>query len=301
MLAPMASFSDAPFRLLASGFGALWTVSEMIMSRSLLQGSQGALELLRFHPAEGLRIAQLAGSDPEEVAEAAELAASLAGLRAIDLNMGCPMPKVVSRGAGAALLDDPKRAARMVELVRRRTGLPVSVKLRLGNRGESVLPLALALQDAGAALLRVHGRTARQRYGGRADWNKIAAVAAAVSLPVVGSGDVRSVRDYRQRRALGLGVALARGALGRPWIFAEVRGLAVDREEKREAALRHLRLHLSWYEQHGQTRALRAFRGHLGHYLAAAPAAERRRAMKSEDPALVEESLWRWAGAEGSA
>jgi len=298
VLAPMASFTDAPFRLLAERFGALWTVGEMVMSRSLLEGASAARELLRLHPRERSRVVQLAGSDPEEVAAAAALVRESVGPRAIDLNMGCPMPKVTARGAGAALLDDPERAARMVRLLRQATGLPVSVKLRLGYERENALEVALALEEAGAALLRIHGRTARQRYQGRADWGRIAAIAAAVSLPVVGTGDVRSVRDYREKRGLGLGVAIARGALGRPWIFAEVRGAVVGGAEKKQAALEHLRLHLSWYAHKGEAWALRAFRGHLKSYLAAAPEEARRRALASLEVAAVAAALERWVGEE---
>ncbi len=299
MLAPMASFTDAPFRLQAERFGALWTVGEMVMSRSLLQGAPAAWELLRFDGEESARVVQLAGADPEEVAAAAELVARRVRPLAIDLNMGCPMPKVVSRGAGAALLDDPERAARMVAAVRRATGLPVSVKLRLGNRRQTIMEVAPALQEAGAELLRVHGRTASQRYGGQADWEKIAAVAALLRIPVVGSGDVRHPDDYRRGRALGLGVALARGALGRPWFFAEIRGVPVSAREKKEAALAHLRAHLNWYAHRGEARALRAFRGHLAGYLAVAgaPAAERRRALLGESAAGVAAVLERWVGA----
>jgi len=291
VLAPMASFTDAPFRLISERFGALWAVGEMVMSRSLLDGAAAAWDLLRFHSEESSRIVQLAGSDPEEVAAAAELVAAQIKPRAIDLNMGCPMPKIISRGAGAALMDEPVRAARMVARVREVSGLPVSVKLRLGNRSQNAQRVARELEAAGAELLRIHGRTAAQRYSGRADWGKIVGVARTVGIPVVGTGDVRSVGDYRERRKLGLGVAVARGALGRPWFFAEVRGVAVTPQEKRRAALEHMRLHLDWYEGWGQRRALRAFRGHLQRYLQNAPADLRRRALVSESPEEVEESL----------
>jgi len=295
----MASFTDAPFRLVSERFGALWTVAEMVMSRSLLEGAPAAQELIEFHPEERSRIIQLAGSDPAEVAAAARLVAEEVKPRAIDLNMGCPMPKIVSRGAGAALMDNPIRAARMVAAVRQAAGLPVSVKLRLGNRSPNAPVVARELETAGAELLRVHGRTAVQRYGGRADWGGIAAVARAVGVPVVGSGGVRSVRDYHEKRGLGLGVAVARGALGRPWFFAEVRGVAVAPQEKRRAALEHLRLHLGWYEERGERWALRAFRGHLQNYLAAAAPDERRDLLRSEDAAAVAAALNEWVGRGG--
>ena len=195
-------------------------------------------------------------------------------------------------------MDDPIRAARMVAAVRQTTGLPVSVKLRLGNRSPNAPAVARELEAAGAELLRVHGRTAAQRYGGRADWGQIVSVARAVGVPVVGSGDVRSVRDYQERRGPGLGVAVARGALGRPWFFAEVRGVAVTPQEKRRAALEHLRLHLDWYEERGERWALRAFRGHLQNYLAAAPD-ERRELLRSEDAAAVAAALNEWVGRGG--
>ena len=291
VLAPMASYSDAPFRLVAERFGALWTVGEMVMSRSLLQGGAAAWELLRFHPEEHSRVVQLAGADPTAVAAAASMVAERVRPRAIDLNMGCPMPKVTARGAGAALLDDPERAAEMAAAVRAAAGLPVSVKLRLGHERENVLEVARALERAGVSLIRVHGRTARQRYGGRADWGRIREVAGAVRIPVVGTGDVRTVADYRERRALGLAVAVARGAVGRPWFFAELRGVTVTPAQKRQAAREHLELHLEWYAKRGELWALRAFRGHLSGYLAGAPPALRREALASESAARVMETL----------
>jgi len=290
-MAPMASYSDAPFRLMTERFGALWTVGEMVMSRSILQGATAAWELLRLHPEERSRVVQLAGADPDEVAAAAALVTERARPRAIDLNMGCPMPKVTARGAGAALLDDPERAARMVAGVREATGLPVSVKLRLGFARVNAAEVARGLEQAGAALLRVHGRTAAQRYGGGADWGRIREVARVVQIPVVGTGDVRTVEDYRERRALGLGVAVARGAVGRPWFFAELRGRTVTPAEKRQAAREHLELHLEWYAKRGERWALRAFRGHLSGYLADAPPALRREALASESVARVMEAL----------
>ncbi len=297
MLAPMASLTDAPFRLVSERFGALWTVGEMAMAGSLLRDSVEGWRLLRFHPEERSRVVQLAGADPDEVAAAASRVAERVRLRAIDLNMGCPMPKVTARGAGAALLDDPERAARMVAGVREATGLPVSVKLRLGFSRVNAAEVARALEQAGAALLRVHGRTAAQRYGGRADWDRIREVARAVRIPVVGTGDVRTVEDYRARRALGLGVAVARGAVGRPWFFAEVRGEPVPARLRREATQEHLRFHLDWYARRGEAWALRAFRGHLKAYLGAAPAPVRARALALERADEVAEVLGAWVGA----
>lgn len=266
------------------------------MASSLLQGSPEARWLLRFHREERSRVVQLAGADPEEVAQAAGRARELVRPRAIDLNMGCPMPKVTARGAGAALLDDPERAARMVGRVREVSGLPVSVKLRLGFSRANAVEVARALEDAGAVLLRVHGRTASARYGGRSDWERIVEVARAVRVPVVGTGDVRNLDDYRARRSLGLGVAVARGAVGRPWLFAEVRGRAVGAAERRSAALEHLRLHLAWYASRSERWALRAFRGHLQGYLQAAPADVRRRALTSERASEVQAFLEAWGG-----
>ncbi|WP_287372007.1 tRNA-dihydrouridine synthase family protein, partial [Oceanithermus sp.] len=291
VLAPMAGFTDAPFRVVAERFGALWTVGEMVMAGSLLRGSAEARALLQPHPEERSRVVQLAGADPDEVARAAALAYGRVRPRAIDLNMGCPMPKVTARGAGAALLDDPERAARMVAGVREATGLPVSVKLRLGFAHVNAVEMARRLEEAGTALLRVHGRTAAQRYGGRADWDRIREVARAVRIPVVGTGDVRTVEDYRARRALGLVVAVARGAVGRPWFFAEVRGEPVPARLRREAAQEHLRFHLDWYARRGEAWALRAFRGHLKAYLGAAPAPVRARALALERADEVVEVL----------
>ncbi|WP_019587105.1 tRNA dihydrouridine synthase [Deinococcus apachensis] len=251
ILAPMAGYSDAPMRQLAAEEGALWTVSEMISARGLvLGGDSEKLTLGRPYPGETNRVVQLFGAEPDILAEAVRRAETWFTPAAVDLNMGCPVPKVRGRG-GACLLQTPEVAYDLVRAMRGATGLDVSAKIRLGWDSNRSVEVAQGLAAAGASLITVHGRTSAQRYTGEADWDAIARVAASVDVPVVGSGDVRSAGGARAR--LGSGVAavmIGRGAVGNPWVFrtlATGEDAAPGAEERACAALRHARLHVAFY------------------------------------------------------
>ncbi|WP_245556439.1 tRNA dihydrouridine synthase [Deinococcus aquatilis] len=251
VLAPMAGYSDAPMRQLAAEQGALWTVSEMISSRGLALGSDTeSLNLGRPYAGESGRVVQLFGAEPDVLAAAVAKAEGWFAPAAIDLNMGCPVPKVRGKG-GACLLQTPELAFDLIRAMRGATGLDVSAKIRLGWDSNRSLEVAQGLAEAGAAIITVHGRTSAQRYTGEADWDAIAAVAAAVHVPVIGSGDIRSVTQARERRQLGVSaVMIGRGAVGNPWIF---RSLATgddarpDLAARAATALRHAELHIQFY------------------------------------------------------
>ena len=251
VLAPMAGYSDAPLRQLAAEQGALWTVSEMISSRGLvLGGDTEKLTLGRPYPGETRRVVQLFGAEPEILARAVEKAGAWFAPAAIDLNMGCPVPKVRGKG-GACLLQTPEVAFALVKAMRSATPLDVSAKIRLGWDQDRSLEIAQGLAEAGVSIITVHGRTSAQRYTGEADWEAIARVAQAVPVPVIGSGDITSARAARERLRLGVsGVMIGRGAVGNPWIF---RALATGKEalppasERAATALRHAHLHASFY------------------------------------------------------
>ncbi|GAA5514445.1 tRNA-dihydrouridine synthase B [Deinococcus carri] len=251
VLAPMAGYSDAPMRQLAAEQGALWTVSEMISSRGLvLGGDSEKLTLGRPYPGEAGRVVQLFGAEPDILAAAVARAEAWFAPAALDLNMGCPVPKVRGRG-GACLLQTPEVAYELVRAMRQATTLDVSAKIRLGWDSDRSVEVAQGLAAAGAALITVHGRTSAQRYTGEADWEAIARVAASVPVPVVGSGDVKSAAQARARRGSGVAaVMVGRGAVGNPWLFRALAtgdDAAPGAHERARTALRHARLHVAFY------------------------------------------------------
>jgi len=266
VLAPMAGFSDAPFRRLARHFGAAWAVSEMVSASGLARAAHDERGLQISAPYEGepFVVVQLFASDPDIAARAVVRLERAYRPDAFDLNLGCPVKKVINRGCGSELLRDPARAAAVLGAMVRAASVPVSAKLRLGVDTDVSLEVARALASAGASALAVHGRTATQRYHGRADWDAIARVAAAVEVPVLGSGDVGDVAGYRRARAAGVGVMIARAAVGRPWLFAQVLGAEPPTADEVVTVIwRHARDHAAWYR--GE-RPLRSLRGHLAGY-----------------------------------
>ncbi|HVQ24932.1 MAG TPA: tRNA-dihydrouridine synthase family protein [Planctomycetota bacterium] len=225
-LAPLTRGGHLAFRRLCVEFGAQVTVGEMAMARRLLREDDREFALLRSHPDEPCFGAQLAGNQPEALAEAARLAEQR-GARFVDLNCGCPIHQITGRGLGASLLQKPARIARLVEAMRRAIAVPVTVKLRTGYREgkANVAEVARACEEAGAASLAIHGRSREQRYNRAADWDLIGQVAAERRIPVVGNGDILTHYEASERRERS-GVSslmLARGALIKPWLFREIR------------------------------------------------------------------------------
>lgn len=269
-LAPMAGHTDAPFRRLARAFGAAWAVTEMVSARALALGDTVGLQISAPFLGERDVAVQLFAADPSEAADAAARLVAAWAPAAIDLNMGCPVRKVLQRGCGADLLRDPARGAAIVAAIDAAVPVPVTVKTRLGYDRPAAVEVAQALAAAGAAAIAVHGRTAAQRYDGAADWDAIAEVAAAVDVPVVGSGDVGDRAAFQRARDLGLGVMIGRAALGRPWVFRELRGgPSPTLAELIAVSWRHARDHVAWY---GGERALLRLRGQLAAYAAQAGA-----------------------------
>ena len=272
VLAPMAGFTDAPFRKLCREFGSAWAVTEMVSAKALVLGNQRGIDIGEPYPGEPDLVIQLFAADPDQAAAASAMLAQRYRPAALDLNMGCPVKKIVNRGCGVELMADPRRAAAVVAAMRASVAVPVSAKMRLGIDRFEALEVAVAVEEAGASAIAVHGRTAGQKYDGKADWDRISEVAAAVTVPVLGSGDVASAAAYRRYRARGLGVMVARASLGRPWIFAELLGGDPPGVvEVARLAYRHAKLNSDWYgEQHG----IRTLRGQLGRYFATTELAE---------------------------
>jgi nifR3 family TIM-barrel protein len=225
--APLAGIANWAFRRQSRRHGAGMAVSEMVSSFGIVHGNERTRAMLRILPDEHPVAIQLFGADPARMAEAARVVAD-AGADIVDVNMGCPVPKVCKTGAGAALLDDPARGADIIAAMVRAVDIPVTVKMRRGLRPSTADPVTAArrFEDAGAAAIVFHPRTASEEYAGRADHSHTALVAAAVTIPVIASGDVdgpgEAARVLSDARAAA--VAIGRPALGNPWLFGEIAG-----------------------------------------------------------------------------
>lgn len=270
ILAPMAGFSDAPFRKLCRDFGSAWAVSEMVSAKGLLLGDLKGMEISKPYPGEPDLVIQIFGGEPEIVAQAATKLYELYKPDAIDLNMGCPVKKITGKSCGSKLMQEPARAAAIVHALTQAVPIPISAKMRLGYDHINVSEVAKALEEAGASLIAIHGRTASQKYTGEANWETIKNVAEQLMIPVIGSGDISTKAEFDRYRSWGLGVMVARAAIGQPWIFAQLLGEAEPTaEEKALTAYKHALLHLSWYgsdSKEKEQQLMRQFRGQLLKY-----------------------------------
>ena len=277
-MAPLAGITDGPFRQLVREQGAALVCTEMVSAKGLWYGDKKTRCLLRFEEMERPVAYQLFGCEPEVMAHGVK---TLDGDENVilDINMGCPVPKVVRNGEGSALMKDPDLAGAVVAAMVGQTTKPITVKFRAGWDADHINAVSFAktMAQAGAAAIAIHGRTREQYYSGKADWDLIGEVKSAVSIPVIGNGDVFCAADARRMmKVTGCdAVMIARGALGNPWIFRdarmlwegaeeeEVAALAPDRRDKVKMFLKQLALTRA---EKGAVVALREMRKHVGWY-----------------------------------
>ena len=283
VLAPLAGVSDSPFRQLAREQGASAVYTEMVSSDGLIRGNQATMDYIAFESMERPIGIQLFGSDPAIMAEAARVLHDLPPAQRpdlIDINMGCPVRKVVTRNAGAALLNDVPLIERIVRGMAQVTDIPVTSKIRLGWDGDNrnVVEVAKALEGAGAQAVAIHARTRAEKFEGLAHWDMIGEAKRAVGIPVIGNGDVRSAEDaVRMLETTGCdGVMLGRAAFGDPWVFKRIRAL-VERgemlapptaQERLEAGVRHMHMMV---RSVGEIPAAKEMRKHVAWYLKGLP------------------------------
>ncbi|MBF0509623.1 MAG: tRNA dihydrouridine synthase DusB [Deltaproteobacteria bacterium] len=303
VLAPMAGFTDLPVRLLAKKLGADLVCSEMVSSHGLVQGAHRTLDMLHSDQAEWPLSVQIFGSIPQVMAQAAEIAGNM-GASIIDINMGCPVKKILRSGSGAALLTDQNKIALLLAEVRKATDRPLTVKIRSGIDAAHLnfLDVGKIAEDAGVDALTLHPRHVRQGFGGLADWSLIKALKQAVSIPVIGNGDIISAETaIRMVAETGCdGVMIGRAALGNPWLFRNIKEIiegrpitSPDMSDIRDVMLAHL----NWAEQAwGPKTAGLKMRSFLCNYVRGIPGSSgfRKTIQQTETPAAARDIIQKY-------
>lgn len=279
VLAPMAGITDLPFRLICRRLGCAMTVSEMVSAKGLLYKNVKTTEMLRIDNGERPTAIQLFGSVPQELAQAANMVEA-SGADMIDLNMGCPVAKIVNNGEGSALMKTPQLAYEILAAMVDAVQIPVTVKFRAGwdDEHRNAVEIALAAEKAGVSSIAVHGRTRQQFYEGKADWNIIRQVKDAVNIPVFGNGDIFTVEDgLRMLKETGCdGLMIGRGADGNPWLFNRLKAVMSGQEDpgapeldvRLAQAAEHLQMLIDYK---GEYVSVKEMRRHISAYLKGLP------------------------------
>lgn len=275
-LAPMAGVTDISFRGLCKEMGCELVYTEMVSAKALYYGSENTQSLLRIADEESPVACQIFGNDPDIMAQVVrEHLNHRDDICIIDINMGCPAPKITKNGEGSALMKEPELAGRIVSAIKKISNKPVTVKFRKGYDEESInaIEFAKIMEQSGADAVAVHGRTKKQMYEGKADWDIIAKVKNSISVPVIGNGDVFTAEDALRlkERTNCDGIMIARGSMGNPWIFKQVKRvlqgkevLPITHEEKIDMCLRHYELAIKY---DGERKAVREMRKHSSWYI----------------------------------
>mgnify|MGYP001443628334 CR=1 FL=1 len=274
-LAPLAGVTDTAFRSICKEMGCGLVYTEMISAKGLYYQNENTENMLKFSDIERPVAVQLFGNEPDIMAKASELFNDNDDVCLIDINMGCPAPKIVKNGEGVALMKNPKLAGDIIREIKKKTNKPITVKFRKGFDEENInaVEFAKILEDAGADALTIHGRTRKQMYEGNADWNIIEGVKKAVNIPIIGNGDIFTPESAKKIMHLtGCdAIMIGRGAMGNPWIFNQIRQMKFSEaitfptpQEKIDTALEHYRRALFYL---GEAKAVREMRKHISWYV----------------------------------
>ena len=256
VLAPLAGYTDLPFRAVVKKFGADITISEMISSNALVYKSQKTLRMIEKHESENPYIVQIAGNKPELIRDAVELLNDVEGIDGIDLNCGCPAPKVFNHGSGSNLLGDLKKLEEILSTVKKYSKKQyTSAKVRIGVNDKIPVEIAKAVEACGVDFVSVHGRTRAGKYKAPVDYDAIKAMKDSVCIPVIANGDIK---DYKKAKEVlsytnANGVMIGRGAIGKPWIFYQLKNEVEDitQQKKKEIIIEHYDAMLDYHGQYG--------------------------------------------------